>query len=179
MRNAYPVPRGPLRWVKLIVYAALLIAAQGLLSRLSDAAGIPAPDLFLLTGAALVWRLPPPWAVLAAYGVGLGQDLLGSGALGLHAAGVAGGALLTLLVRRYVADSGVFQMLLTVLMAVVGEWLAFLILNYWLRADLITADLLRTTVPLVFAGTLVLYPLWERVVAWAFGSRSGPEEHLA
>ncbi|MCD0167877.1 Rod shape-determining protein MreD, partial [Deinococcus sp. 12RED42] len=59
MRNAYPVPRGPLRWVKLLVYAALLIAAQGLLSRLSDAAGIPAPDLFLLTGAALVWRLPP------------------------------------------------------------------------------------------------------------------------
>ncbi|MFC6800753.1 hypothetical protein ACFQDE_02525 [Deinococcus caeni] len=60
MRGPYPAPRGPLRWVKLIVYAALLIAAQGLLSRLSDAAGIPAPDLFLLTGAALVWRLPPP-----------------------------------------------------------------------------------------------------------------------
>ena len=55
----------------------------------------------------------------------------------------------------------------------------FLILNYWLRADLITVELLRTTVPLVFVGTLVLYPLWERVVAWAFGSRSGPEEHLA
>ncbi|GAA0520400.1 rod shape-determining protein MreD [Deinococcus depolymerans] len=179
MRSIYPAPRGPLRWVKLIVYAALLTAAQGILSRLSDAAGIPAPDLFLLTGAALVWRLPPPWAVLAAYGVGLGQDLLGSGTLGLHAAGVAGGALFTLLVRRYVADSGLFQSLLTVLMAVLGEWFTFLILNYWLRADLITADLLRTTVPLVFAGTLLLYPLWDRLVSWTFGSRSGPEEHLA
>ena len=179
MRNAYPVPRGPLRWVKLLVYAALLIAAQGVLSRLSDAAGIPAPDLFLLTGAALVWRLPPAWALAAAYGVGLGQDLLGSGTLGLHAAGVMGGALLALLVRRYVADSGLFQSLLTVLLAVTGEWLAFLLLNYWLRADLITVELLRTTVPLLLAGTLVVFPLWDRVVSWTFGSRSGPEEQLA
>ena len=179
MRNAYPVPRGPLRWVKLLVYAALLIAAQGVLSRLSDAAGIPAPDLFLLTGAALVWRLPPAWALAAAYGVGLGQDLLGSGTLGLHAAGVMGGALLALLVRRYVADSGLFQSLLTVLLAVTGEWLAFLLLNYWLRADLITVELFRTTVPLLLAGTLVVFPLWDRLVSWTFGSRSGPEEQLA
>ncbi|GGR44474.1 hypothetical protein GCM10008959_01830 [Deinococcus seoulensis] len=179
MRSTYPVPRGPLRWVKLLVYAALLIAAQGVLSRLSDAAGIPAPDLFLLTGAALVWRLPPAWALVAAYGVGLGQDVLGSGALGLHAAGVAGGALMAMLVRRYVADSGLFQSLLTVLLAVTGEWLAFLILNYWLRADLITVDLLRTTVPLLFVGTLVVFPVWDRLLSWTFGSRSGPEEQLA
>ncbi|WP_291431410.1 Rod shape-determining protein MreD [Deinococcus sp.] len=179
MRNAYPVSRGPLRWVKLLVYTALLIAAQGVLSRLSDAAGIPAPDLFLLTGVALMWRLPPAWALVAAYGVGLGQDLLGGGTLGLHAAGVMGGALLALLVRRSVADSGLFQSLLTVLLAVTGEWLTFLFLNYWLRADLITVALLWTTVPPLLVGTLLVFPLWDRLVAWTFGPRRGPEEQLS
>lgn len=168
--------RGAGRWLRPLAYAVALIAVQGLLSRLADGAGIPTPDLFLLTGAALAWRLPPTWALLGAYGVGLGQDLLGSGMVGLHASGVAGGALLVLLVRRYFADSGVVQATLTVLVAVVGEWLAFLILTYWLRSELVTVAMLTRTVPLVFLGTLLLFPLWERVVEWGVGPRPGPED---
>lgn len=170
--------RGAQRWLRPLGYAVALIFVQSLLSRLADAVGIPAPDLFLLTGAALAWRMPPTWALVAAYGVGLGQDLLGSGMLGLHAAGVAGGALLVLLVRRYFADSGIMQALLTVLAAVSGEWLAFMILTYWLRTELVTSGMLLHTVPLVFVGTLVLYFLWERVVEWGIGPRPGPEEHM-
>ncbi|WP_369409302.1 Rod shape-determining protein MreD [Deinococcus arboris] len=171
--------RGPARWARVLGYTALLLLVQSALSRLADAAGVPAPDLFLLTGAALAWRLPPVWALTGAYAVGLGQDVLGGGVLGLHAAGVMGGALLALGVRRYVADSGPFQAPLTVLLALAGQWLVFLLLTYWLRTDLVTVDLLRATLPPLLLGTLLVFPLWERAVVWAFGPRSGPEEGLA
>ncbi len=170
--------RGQWRWIKPLVYAVLLIFTQGVLSRLADAAGVPAPDLFLLTAAALAWRLPPRWALVAAFGVGLAQDLLGGGAIGLHAAGLAGGAYLVLFVRRYFADSGPFQAILTVLSAVVGQWLTFIILSYWLRKNLVTADLIVKTVPLIFLGTLLISPLWERVMAWGMGSKTGPQESM-
>ncbi|GHF30806.1 rod shape-determining protein MreD [Deinococcus metalli] len=167
--------RGAGRVLQPAALVVLLIAAQGLLSRLTDAAGLPAPDLFLLTGAGLAWRMRPAWALAAAYGVGLLQDVLGGGMLGLHAAGVAGGALLVLLVRRYFSNSGPVQALLTVVAAVAGEWLAFLALTYWLRSDLVTVPLLVRTVPVMFAGTLILSGVWDRVMTWGFGPRSAPE----
>ncbi|WP_221090412.1 transmembrane protein 268 [Deinococcus aquaedulcis] len=177
-RDALRPRRGPPRWARMAGYVLLLILVQGLLSRLGDAAGLPAPDLFLLTGAALAWRVSPVWALAGAYGVGLAQDLLGGGVLGLHAAGVMGGALLALGVRRYMADSGPFQAVFTVLLAVIGQWLMFLLLTYWLRSNLVTLDLLRATLPALMIGTLLVFPLWERVVTWAFGPRTGPEEAL-
>ena len=168
--------RGSARVLRPAVYLVLLIAAQGLLSRLADAAAIAAPDLFLLTGAGLAWRVRPAWALVAAYLVGLLQDVLGGGMLGLHAAGVAGGALLVLVVRRYFSNSGPVQGLLTVLAAVLGEWLAFLALTYWLRSDLVTVPLLVRTVPVVFVGTLILAGVWERCITWGLGPRSSPED---
>ncbi len=171
--------RGPARVLRAVVYAALLIAAQGLLSRLADSASIAAPDLFLLTAVALAWRMAPAWALVAAYGVGLGQDLLGGGVLGLHAAGLAGAVLLVLLIRRYVADSGPVQIVLSVIVAVAGEWLTFAALAYWLRSDLITVNLLLTTIPSLLLGTLLAYPLWEWAVSWGIGPRPGPQEQLA
>ena len=169
--------RGASRWFRPLVLAIALIALQGLLTRLTDAAGIPAPDLFLLTGAGLAWRMRPTWALVAAYGVGLGQDVLGGGTIGLHAAGLAGGALLVLLVRRYFANSGPVQGLLTVLMAVLGQWLAFLLITYWLRSELVTVELLTRTVPLVLLLTLLVSGLWERVLEWSIGPR--PSENLS
>ncbi|GGO34654.1 Rod shape-determining protein MreD [Deinococcus humi] len=171
--------RGPERIFRGVVYAALLIAVQGLLSRLADAAGLAAPDLFLLTAVALAWRMVPGWALVAAYGVGLGQDLLGGGVLGLHAAGLAGAALLAVLIRRYVADSGPLQSALSVVGALVGEWLTFGLLAYWLRSELITVKLLLNTIPSLLLGTLLAYPLWDWAVRWGIGPRPGPQEKLA
>lgn len=168
--------RGPGRWLRPVAYAAALIAAQGLLSRLCDGAGVAPPDLFLLTGAALAWRLRPDLALVAAFGVGLGQDLLGGGLVGLHAAGVMSGALFVLLVRRTVSNSGPIQAMLTVLAAVLGQWAAFLLMTYWLRTDLVTAEVLTRTAPLVFAFTLALSGVWERVIRWGLGPRPGPED---
>ncbi|UBV43556.1 rod shape-determining protein MreD [Deinococcus taeanensis] len=167
------------RWVRLALYLVLLVAAQGLLSRLADALGVPAPDLFLLTGVALASRSAPVPALVGAYGLGLLQDVLGGGVLGLHAAGVAGGALMALLVRRYLSDSGTLQALLSVLFGLLGEWLTFLILTYWLRTDLVTVDILRTVVPLLFVGTFVVSLVWDRLITWAFGPRSTVEDQLS
>lgn len=168
--------RGPGRWLRPVAYALVLVAAQGLLSRLADAVGWPAPDLFLLTGLALGLRAAPLPALLLAYGVGFGQDLLGGGALGLHAAGVAGGTLLVLLLRRFLSDSGVLLLPLAVLAALLGEWLTFVVLNYWLRAGLVTVDLLVRNVPLQLLLLLLVAPLWEAVANRGLGPRLGTQE---
>ncbi|MDV6374653.1 rod shape-determining protein MreD [Deinococcus arenicola] len=175
--SSFP-PRGPARVFRAVVYAALLIAAQGALSRLADAWGVAAPDLFLLTAVALAWRLPPAQALLAAYGVGLGQDLLGGGVLGLHAAGLAGAALWVVIFRRSISDSGPLQNVVAVTGAVIGQWLTFGVLAYWLKSDLISVRLLAGTVPVLLLGTLLLSPLWDWAVRWGLGPRPGPQENL-
>ncbi len=171
--------RGSVRWARLVVYLLLLLLAQGLLARLSDAVGVPTPDLFLLTAVGLAARLSPVAALLAAYGLGFAQDVLGGGTLGLHAAGLAGAALLVVWARRYLSDAGLVQALLGVLLGVAGQWLVFLFLTYWLREPLVTPQMLAVTPPLVFVGTFLLFPLWERLLAWTFGPRVTVEEQLA
>ncbi|NTX99537.1 rod shape-determining protein MreD [Deinococcus sp. JMULE3] len=171
--------RGSVRWARLVVYLLLLILVQGLLARLADAVGVPAPDLFLLTAVGLAARRSPVAALLGAYALGFMQDVLGGGMLGLHAAGLAGAALLVVWARRYLADAGLVQSLLGVLLGVAGQWLVFLFLTYWLREPLVTPQVLAVTPPLVFVGTFLIAPLWERLVAWAFGPRVTVEEQLA
>ncbi len=167
------------RWVRLALYLLLLVAVQGLLSRLTDGAGVPAPDLFLLTAVGLAARVSPVAALLAAYGLGFTQDVLGGGMLGLHAAGLTGGALLVVWVRRYLSDAGLLQSLLGVLLGVTGQWLVFLFLTYWLREPLVTVSMLTVVTPLVFAGTFLVSLVWERLIAWTFGPRVTVEEQLA
>ncbi|AWT35323.1 rod shape-determining protein MreD [Deinococcus arenae] len=174
-----PAGRGSGRWARLIVYLLLLVAAQGLLSRLLDGAGVPAPDLFLLTAVGLAARVSPVAALLAAYGLGFTQDVLGGGMLGLHAAGLTGGALLVVWARRYLSDAGLLQSLLGVLLGVAGQWLVFLFLTYWLREPLVTVSMLTGVAPLVFVGTFLLSVVWERLIAWTFGPRVTVEEQLA
>lgn len=161
--------RGPGRWLRPLGYALLLIAVQGALSRLLAGTPLPPPNLFLLTGVALVGRASPRGALLGAYGVGLAQDVLGGGVLGWHAAGVAAGALAVLALGRAAVDLGPVRSALTVLAATVGQWLAFLVLTYWLRSDLVTADALLRTAPLALLTTLLASPVWERAVAWGLG----------
>ena len=91
----------------------------------------PAPDLFLIGVLTLLWRVPPWQLVLAAYGVGLLQDIVGSGYLGLHALGLAGGAMAALLVRSQLSRTSFFERSLAVLAAVGGKWLAVAPLLVW------------------------------------------------
>ncbi|GAA5502914.1 hypothetical protein Dxin01_02661 [Deinococcus xinjiangensis] len=161
-------PAGPTPLMALL-YGLGLLVAQSLLSRLLLPLGVPPPDLFLLTGLLLTRRLSRGSALLAAYGVGLLQDILGAGVLGLHAAGVAGGVLLVLLTRRIMPPSALGQTLFQVAAALLGQWLTFMFLTYWLRTGLVTVDTLTRVLPLSFVTTLLIAPLWERFADLMFG----------
>ena len=167
------------RIFRAVLYFVLLIGLQGAFSSLLTRSGITPPDLFLLTGVAFALRLRSLPALLAGYGVGLLQDVLGHGLLGLHAAGVAGGVLVLVGLRRFITDSGVFQSILTVLSAVLGQWAAFLILTYWLRGGLVTVDSLMRVLPWEAGLTLLVYPLWSRVMVWGLGPRPSAEQEMA
>ncbi|GGQ99616.1 rod shape-determining protein MreD [Deinococcus ruber] len=161
-----------------IVYFVLLIGLQGALSSLLTRAGITPPNLFLLTAAAYALRLRAVPALLAGYAVGLLQDVLGHGLLGLHAAGLAGGVLILIGLRRFITDSGVFQSILTVVSAILGQWAAFLILTYWLRGGLVTVDALEKVLPWELLLTLLVYPLWNRVMSWGLGKRPSADQQM-
>lgn len=165
LRGAAPAGPG---WLMALLYGAGLIVAQSLLSRLLLPLGVPPPDLFLLTGLLFTRRLSRGSSLLAAYGVGLLQDVLGVGLLGLHAAGVAGGTLLVLLTRR-VLPAGLPGLLVQVAAALLGQWLTFMFLTYWLRTELVTLDTLTRVLPLSFVTTLLVAPLWQRFEELMFG----------
>ncbi|WP_291422998.1 Rod shape-determining protein MreD [Deinococcus sp.] len=161
------VPVGP-PWLMILGYVVALLVLQSALSRLLSPLGVPPPDLFLLTGIALARRTLPVSALLGAYALGLAQDILGAGALGLHAAALAGGTLLVLLTRR-AAGSRAGQGLLSVLAAVLGQWLTFMFLTYWLRTGLVTAESLVHILPLSLLTTLIAAPLWNWFADYALG----------
>lgn len=128
-----------------------------------------APDLFLLLALLLALRLPPLYGLLLAYGIGLGQDILGHGFLGLHAAGLGAAALLFYGWRQLLGGNNLWQVGLQTVASIVGQWLAFAIITYWLRNDLVTIDTLRTVFPLQLFATLLLYPVMHVATTWAFG----------
>jgi rod shape-determining protein MreD len=162
-----------------LLYFLLLIGLQGALSSLLGRLGVTPPNLFLLTGIALALRMRALPALLAGYGVGLLQDVLGHGLIGLHAAGVAGGVLVIVGLRRSITDSGVFQSILTVASAILGQWAAFLVLTYWLRGGLVSVEALAHVLPWEAGLTLLAYPLWSRVMALGLGPRPSAEEEMA
>lgn len=166
------LPTGP-AWLMVLGYALALLIGQSLLSRLFVAVNLPPPDLFLLTGIALAKRTPPVSALLAAYILGLMQDVLGAGAIGLHAAALTGGVLLVLLTRRLNPTPGLAQTITNVLAALLGQWLTFMILTYWLRTGLVTLDSLFRILPLSFVATALLAPFWDWLSDYALGHRQG------
>lgn len=113
-----------------MVFYLLLVLGQGLTSALLSP--LPAPDLFLLGMLTLLGRLAPWQFVAAAYGIGLLQDLIGNGVLGVHAFALAAAAMAALVVTAQLSQVGGLQRLLTLLAAVAGKWLAMAALVVWL-----------------------------------------------
>ena len=95
-----------------------------------------------------------------------------------NAAGVAAGVLVIIGLRRFITDSGIFQSILTVVSAILGQWAAFLVLTYWLRGGLVTVDALTHVLPWETGLTLLVYPLWAQVVTWGLGPRPSAEEEM-
>jgi rod shape-determining protein MreD len=115
--------------MRLFIFYFLLLLIQGFLGTLL--APWPAPDLFLLAMMTLVWRLQAWQLVLAGYGIGLLQDVIGHGEWGIHALGLAGAALVTSMVKAQLSQRGVFTRSLLFLAAFVGKWLAVTPLVMW------------------------------------------------
>lgn len=169
------LPTGP-AWLMVLGYALALLVLQSLFSRLFSSFNIPPPDLFLLTGIALARRVPPISALIGAYFLGLIQDVLGAGAIGLHAAALTGGVLLVLLTRRFAPAGTLGQTVVAVLAALLGQWLTFMILTYWLKTGLVTIDSLVRILPLSFIATVLVAPLWEWLSDYALGRAGGSLE---
>jgi rod shape-determining protein MreD len=119
--------------MQLALYYLLLLVLQGFLAALI--APLPAPDLFLIAVLTLLWRIQPWQLVLVAYGVGLLQDLVGHGTLGMHGLGLAGGVLLASLVRAQLNQARFFERLLVILSGLLGKWLVFSALLMWLSGS--------------------------------------------
>ena len=142
--------------MRLVLLYVLLLALQGFLGALM--APLSPPDLFLLGVLTLLWRVPPAPLVAVGYGVGLLQDLIGHGALGVHALGLAGGVLLASFVRSQVSQGGAAERLVVLVAALLGKWLVLTGLLFWLGSAQPLEQVARVA-PLEAAFTLLL-GLW-------------------
>lgn len=116
--------------MRIAAFYLALLALQGLLSAAFGT--LPAPDLFLVAMLTLLGRIAPWQLVVAAYGVGLLQDVIGFGVLGLHAIGLAAAALAATVVRMQLSGSGLLERLLIVVAAQAGKWVVASLLLVWL-----------------------------------------------
>lgn len=145
--------------MRLAAFYLLLPVFQGLLSALL--APLPAPDLFLVAVLTLLPRLAPWQLVLAAYGIGLFQDLSGHGTPGLHALALAGGALAASAISNVLSQTGFAERILTLVAGLAGKWLVMAALLVWLTGEWsslasVPATLLFDSVFTVAAGAWLL-----------------------
>lgn len=152
--------------MQLIVFYASLLVLQGYVAVLL--APLPAPDLFVVAMLTLLWRLPAWQLVLIGYGIGLLQDIVGHGSLGIHALGIAGAALLASLVKSRINQAGLAERLLTVLSALVGKWLVIALLLLWLGRSRNPLEELLRVAPLealfTVLASVVILPLASRLL---------------
>src|SRR5690625_1592670 len=150
--------------MRLAAFYILLLVFQGLLS--SALAPLPAPALFRIAVLTLLPRLTPWQLVLAAYGIGLVQDLGGHGTPGLHALALAGGAMAAAAISNVLSQTGFAERILTLVAGLAGKWLVMAALLVWLTGEWsslasVPATLLFDSVFTVAAG------------AWPLGLAAG------
>ena len=118
-----------------LVYLVLLLFLSGLLQALLPE-GWPAPDLFLVYALWLAASRPPLLGLALAFLVGLLQDLLGFGLLGLHAVGLLLAAYAYYGAARYLDLRSPAGALAAFALAFLGKWFGYVLVAYWLRLDL-------------------------------------------
>jgi rod shape-determining protein MreD len=139
---------------------------------------ITPPDLFLLATLTLASRVRPMWGLGLGYAIGLLQDIIGAGAFGFHAAGLAAAVIVGFTVRRFLSTETSFNQALVVLSAMLSKWFIFIVFNYWTRKGFITGDsILKVMIPEIIT-TLVFAPFVYWLANWAFGRTLNNEEQL-
>lgn len=122
------------------------------------------PDLLLVAALFGLGRFGLPQALLAAYGLGLVQDVAGSGIIGLHALGLAAGVFCGswAVQRESFLQGSLPNQLVTVGLALFGKWLAFgLLLIYLGQGQPLGSTLQTASLELLFTllVTALLHPL--------------------
>jgi rod shape-determining protein MreD len=149
--------------VRLALFYFVLVVAQGFLSTMM--APLPAPDLFLIGVLTLLYRVAPWQLVLVGYGAGLLQDVIGHGALGVHALGLAGAALVATTVRAQLSQTGFLERSLAVIAAVGGKWLVIAVLLVWLSGGTSTLASVTPVAAIDVAFTVVASAL---LLPWGY-----------
>jgi len=149
--------------LRLLLFYIVLVLSQGFLSALL--APLPPPDLFLIGVLTLLYRLPAWQLVLVGYGFGMLQDVIGHGALGVHAIGLAAAALVATTVRAQLSQQGFLERSLAVLAAVAGKWLVMLVLLVWLSGGVTDLASAAAVAALDMAFTVVAAAF---VLPWGF-----------
>jgi rod shape-determining protein MreD len=139
--------------MRLFFFYLALLLIQGFLSALL--APLPASDLFLLAMMTLIWRLQPWQLVLAGFGIGLLQDVIGHGEWGVHAFGLAGAAMAVSLLRTQLGQKGIFTRSVLFLAAFVGKWLAITPLVLWQTGTTSSLSGILQVIPVEFFFTLL------------------------
>lgn len=116
----------------LLVFGTVLL--QGLFSGLLPDFLAP-PDLMFLLALGLVAPLPPMGGLLIAFGIGLLQDLLSAGFLGLHALGLLLAAYLFHWLTRVLRWEEPLGRTVVLLGCFAAKWLGYLVVSYWLRSE--------------------------------------------
>ncbi len=135
------------------------------------------PDLWFLLALALASHLPPAAGLVAAFGLGLFQDLASAGYPGLHAMGLLTAVYAFYGVGTWLHWEEVMARGMIVFLSFLAKWLGYLIVVYWLRFEVLS--------PLTFAQvfvpelilTLGIGPLYLRFAQMLVAPRY--EEHHA
>jgi len=149
--------------VRLAIFYLVLVVAQGFAGALM--APVPPPDLFLVGVLTLLYRLPAWQLVLLGYGAGLVQDLIGHGALGVHALGLAAASLVASTVRSLLSQEGYLERTMAVLAAMLGKWAVVAVLLLWLSDGVVGWGSVAAVAALDAAFTVVAAAV---LLPWGF-----------
>jgi rod shape-determining protein MreD len=121
--------------MRLLLALLLTLFLSGLLSALWPQ-GLMAPDLFLVLALWYVQGSPAYLGLPVAFLLGLLQDLLGYGLVGLHGVGLLFAAYAYYAASRRLTSGEGLTVLFIFSWAFLAKWLGYFLVAYWLRLEL-------------------------------------------
>jgi len=121
--------------MRLLLALLLTLFLSGLLSALWPQ-GLMAPDLFLVLALWYAQGSPAYLGLPVAFLLGLLQDLLGYGLVGLHGVGLLFAAYAYYAASRRLTSGEGLTALFIFSWAFLAKWLGYFLVAYWLRLEL-------------------------------------------
>jgi rod shape-determining protein MreD len=118
--------------MRILVVVLLAFLCQGFISGILGTLLAP-PDLVYLGALLVVSSLPLYLGLPVAFAIGLLQDLLSAGHLGIHAVGLLCAAYAYYRIAKLVHSTEPAGQILIVLGSFVAKWLGIFAMGFWLR----------------------------------------------